>query len=197
MATARKTSTRLTKANAPVYQLRIELVDVQPEVWRTVLIPGSATLTKVHATILWGMGWEGGHLHEFTIGYEAYGMPDPDFDDGRPVKLEGRYTLASAVGKLKSFRYEYDFGDGWEHVIKVEKILPPDPSLKAPVCIAGANACPPEDCGGPMGYEEFLEAIADPKHEDHDDMLTWCGGSFDPTAFDLAGVNARLSEIKL
>lgn len=197
MATARKTSTRLTKANAPVYQLRIELVDVQPEVWRTVLIPGSATLTKVHATILWGMGWEGGHLHEFTIGYEAYGMPDPEFDDGRKIKPEGRYTLAGAVGKLKSFRYEYDFGDCWEHVIKVEKILPPDPNLKAPVCIAGANACPPEDCGGTPAYEEFLEAISDPKHEDHDDMLTWCGGSFDPTAFDLDTINARLSEIKL
>ncbi len=197
MATARKTSTRLTKANAPVYQLRIELVDVQPEVWRTVLVPGSTTLTKVHVTILWGMGWEGGHLHEFTIGYQAYGTPDPDYDDGREIKSEGRYTLASVVGRLKSFRYEYDFGDGWEHVIKVENILPPDPNLKAPVCIAGANACPPEDCGGPMGYEEFLEAINDPKHEDHDDMLTWCGGSFDPTAFDLAGVNARLSEIKL
>ena len=98
MATARKTSSRLTIANAPVYQLRIELVDVQPEVWRTMLIPGSATLTKVHATILWGMGWEGGHLHEFTIGYEAYGMPDPEFDDGRPIKPEGRYTLAGAVG---------------------------------------------------------------------------------------------------
>lgn len=82
MPTARKTSTRRTTSNAPVHQLRIELVHVQPEVWRTVLIPGSATLTRVHATILWGMGWEGGHFHEFTIEYEDDGVPDPDFDDG-------------------------------------------------------------------------------------------------------------------
>ncbi len=193
----RKPSTRLAKSPVPVYQLRIELAHVRPEVWRTILIPASATLTKLHGTILRAMGWEGGHLHEFTIGHESYGMPDPDFDDGRPIKLEGRYTLASAVGTLKSFQYVYDFGDGWEHSIKVEKILPPDPDLKAPLCIGGANACPPEDCGGPPGYEEFLEAINDPKHEDHDNMLTWCGGSFDPSAFNLGATNTDLSEIKI
>lgn len=170
MAT-RTPSASPAKSPSPVYQLRIELAYIRPTVWRTILIPASATLTRLHGTILRAMGWAGGHLHEFTIGHESYGMPDPDFDNGRPIKSEGRYTLASAVGTIKSFHHVYDFGDGWEHLIKVEKILPPDPGLKTPVCLAGANACPPEDCGGPPGYEAFLEAINDPKHEDHDDML--------------------------
>ncbi|WP_232624501.1 plasmid pRiA4b ORF-3 family protein [Paraburkholderia ginsengisoli] len=90
----------------------------------------------------------------------------------------------------------YDFGDNWQHRVKVEKILPPDSDLRSPICLAGRNACPPEDVGGGPGYIEFLEAITDPSHEDHEQLLEWCGGSFDPDAFDLAAVNERLSEFE-
>lgn len=197
MATSSKTPPRAVKAAAPLYQLKIELVDVQPEVWRRVLMPGSAKLAQLHGVIQSVMGWHGGHLHEFTVAGEQYGSPEPAFGDDRDIKDANRITLARAVGRLKSFEYVYDFGDYWQHVIKVEKTLPADPTLKHPVCLAGENACPPEDCGGAYGYEEFLEAINDPKHEEHDSLLEWCGGSFDPTAFSLDEVNELLAEFKL
>jgi hypothetical protein len=110
---------------------------------------------------------------------------------------EARVTLTAALGALKSFTYIYDYGDDWRHRVKVEKILPPDSELRSPLCLAGRNACPPEDVGGTPGYIEFLDAIKDPSHEEHHQMLEWCGGSFDPNAFDLDGVNLRLSDIKL
>lgn len=110
---------------------------------------------------------------------------------------EQRAPLAASLAGAKPFRYTYDFGDGWEHRIKVEKVLPPDPSLRHPVCLAGANACPPEDVGGLPGYVDFLEAISDPQHPEHEDMLEWCGGSFDPTAFNLNDINDALASIKL
>jgi hypothetical protein len=137
MATTQKTPVRAVKTAAPVYQLKIELVDVQPEVWRRVLVPGSIRLSVLHAVVLRSMGWQGGHLHEFTIAGEQYGTPEPEFGDDRDIKHGDRITLAKAVGQLKSFTYVYDFGDYWEHMIKVEKVLPPDPKLTYPVCLAG------------------------------------------------------------
>lgn len=88
--------------------------------------------------------------------------------------------------------YEYDFGDSWTHQIVLEKILPPSPELKAPQCIAGARACPPEDCGGVFGYAELLTALRDPSHPEHEDMLEWMGGEYDPAFFDLEAVNDQL-----
>jgi hypothetical protein len=96
------------------------------------------------------------------------------------------------TGEKFTFTYEYDFGDDWLHAILIEKILPPAPDQKLPVCIKGKRACPPEDVGGIWGYELFLEAIADPEHEEHDSYLVWVGGEFDPEAFDLDAINARL-----
>ncbi|MEW5837130.1 MAG: plasmid pRiA4b ORF-3 family protein [Pseudomonadota bacterium] len=188
---------RAVKAPAPIYQLRVELLELEPTIWRRVLVPGSIKLAKLHVVLLWTMGWLGGHLHEFIIGHAHYGEPDPDYPDDPPLRSDARTTLARALGSLTTFTYLYDFGDGWEHRVRVEQILPPDPALKHPLCLAGANACPPEDVGGPPGYLDFLEAIADPSHEEHDDMLRWCGGRFDPTAFDLDTVNETLRQIKL
>jgi hypothetical protein len=93
-------------------------------------------------------------------------------------------------------RYEYDFGDSWEHELLVEKILPPEPGVRYPLCLKGKGACPPEDVGGVWGYDSFLEAIADPKHPEHDDMLEWVGGEFDPEAFDLDEVNEALRYVR-
>jgi hypothetical protein len=197
MAVARKAPLRAAKTAAPIYQLRIELLDVSPTVWRRLLVPGSIKLHKLHAVLLWTMGWAGGHLHEFVIGHDHYGEPDPDFDTPPRVQRDDRFTLAVALGARKSFIYLYDFGDGWEHRVTVEKTLPADPALKLPQCLDGANACPPEDVGGPPGYEDFLEAIHDPAHEEHDAMLEWCGGAFDPAAFDPAAVNESLQRFKL
>ena len=80
--------------------------------------------------------------------------------------------------------------------MKVEKVLYPNSELRSPICLTGRNACPPEDVGGVPGYIEFLDAIIDPAHEGHHRLLDWCGGSFDPAAFDLQELNERLFEIK-
>lgn len=85
--------------------------------------------------------------------------------------------------------YAYDFGNGWEHDIILEAISEAGTGLKYPRVVAGERACPPEDVGGPPGYESFLAAIADPRHDDHGRMLEWVGGRFDPEAFDLVAAN--------
>ncbi len=197
MAVTRKAPLRAVKAASPIYQLRIELLYVEPKIWRRILVPGSIKLHKLHVVLLWMMGWAGGHLHEFVIGHDHYGEPDPDFDTPPQVQREDRFTLAAALGSRKAFIYLYDFGDGWEHRVTIEKILSPDPALKLPQCLEGANACPPEDVGGPPGYADFLEAIGDATHEEHNEMLQWCGGAFDPTAFRLDDINASLRQFKL
>jgi Plasmid pRiA4b ORF-3-like protein len=197
MAQTRKPALRTVESQAPVYQLRVELLYLKPAIWRQVLVPGSIKLPKLHGVLLWTMGWDGGHLHEFVFGDTNYGVPDPDFPSDPPMLNEARVPLTRALGALKSFTYIYDYGDNWQHRVKIEKVLPPDPELRSPLCLAGHNACPPEDVGGGPGYLEFLDAINDPSHEEHQQMLEWCGGSFDPAAFDLDTVNQRLSEIRL
>ena len=190
---------RLKKRQAaPAWlQLKIELAWIKPVIWRRIIVPETMTLGKLHDAIQAAMGWCDCHLHEFEIAGERYGIPDPDFDWGVPVRSERRVRLVTALSGSKTFRYTYDFGDGWEHRIKVEKVLPPDPALGTPLCLAGANACPPEDVGGSPGYLDFVDAVSDPNHPEHDEMLDWCGGSFDPTAFDAQPVNAFLRYIKL
>jgi hypothetical protein len=199
MAQTRKPALRAADSHTPVYQLRVELLYLKPAVWRQVLVPGSIKLPKLHRVFQWSMGWDDEHLHEFVFDGTCYGIPDPDspFPSDPPVRNEARVPLTQALGALKSFNYSYDFGDMWEHRVKIEKILPPDPELRLPLCLAGRNACPPEDVGGPPGYFAFLEAVNDPSHEDHEQMLEWWGGEFDPKAFDLDAVNRQLSQIKL
>lgn len=123
-----------------------------------------------------------------------YGEPSPE--DWHEIKDERRIKLSRLVtGEKFKFIYEYDFGDDWRHAIVVEKILPPDPAQKLPVCIKGKRACPPEDVGGIWGYETFLEAISDPEHEEHDEYLVWVGGTFDSAAFDMDAVNEQLRRL--
>ncbi len=198
MAASRKTTLRPVPASGvPIYQLRIELQHLKPLIWRSALVPGSIKLSKLHVVVLRTMGWMGGHLHEFIIGDTHYGQPDADFAQSPPVLRDDRNSLAQSLGALKTFRYLYDFGDGWEHKVRIEKILSPDTAVHLPLCLAGANACPPEDVGGPPGYVDFIEAISDPRHDEHQAMLEWCGGAFDPYAFDLDALNADLAQIKL
>jgi hypothetical protein len=197
MPQARKTTSRTTDPLGPVYQLRIELLHIQPPIWRRILVPASIKLPKLHFVLLCAMGWNGGHLHEFAFGGTRYGEQDPDFMDDPSMRDQADAALNKALGTLKSFTYVYDFGDDWQHRVKVEKILPPSTESRLPLCVAGSNACPPEDVGGPPGYAQFLEAINDPSHEDHQEMLEWWGGRYDAEEFDLDAVNEMLSGIKL
>ncbi len=188
---------RVATLTALQYQLRIELKHVEPLIWRRVLVPENVTLARLHAILLGAMGWGGGHLHEFLIARCRYGVPDEEqWQEDDPLFDERRFRLKGFVETgARRFTYLYDFGDHWEHTIKVEDIVVPSGAPRIQ-CIAGENACPPDDVGGPPGYFEFLAAIKDPAHEEHNSMLRWVGGSFDPTAFDLVGVNERLADIK-
>lgn len=185
------------KQSAPtaVYQLKITLKGSRPPIWRRVLVRDDTTLEQLNYVIQIAMGWTNSHLHDFTIRGERYSEPSPE--DCEPVKDEQRYKLNQLVTGAKfKFVYQYDFGDSWDHEVVVEKVLTPEPGMRYPVCVTGKRACPPEDVGGVWGYEGFLEAIADPNHEEHDSYLEWIGGDFDPEAFDLDMVNALLKQMR-
>jgi len=174
--------------------LRIELLDVEPAIWRSLRVPASVTLSKLHRIFQITMGWTNSHLHEFRIGGVRYGVPERDAQD-RSVVAETRIKLVDALNSsVTQFQYAYDFGDGWEHEVKVETVG--SDSQQPLLCLAGANSCPPEDVGGPPGYAEFLKAIRSPRHRDHKRYLTWCGGAFDPAGFDLQGINQALRSLK-
>jgi hypothetical protein len=186
----------------PLYQLKITLKWSKPPIWRRVVVRANMPLDHLHGLIQIAMGWTDSHLHQFIAGSgfarTFYDRPDPEFADmGSETLNEKRYTVADlALAAKKKFIYEYDFGDGWQHEVVVEKVLPPDPAFKHPVCLAGANACPPEDCGGIGGYYNLLEIMADLKHPEHADMKDWIGGELNAAQFDLNAVNAVLKRLK-
>jgi hypothetical protein len=179
-----------------IYQLKLELLEVEPLIWRRLLVRGSITLAQLHEVIQTAMGWTNSHLHEFIVGEHSYSDPDFEIDE---AKSEYRYRLARLAPRVRNtIAYLYDFGDGWEHQIRVERIIEDDKRYPGrPVCLAGARNCPPEDCGGSWGYQKFLEAISNKKHKEHKELLAWVGGSFDPENFDLEEVNHQLSKIDL
>lgn len=186
------------KSSSPeqeIYQIKITLKGSKPPIWRRVLVPGGISLYQLHQVVQEAMGWTNSHLHQFIIDDEFYGLPSPD--DWEPVVDERQYILSQIAPSEKSkFVYEYDFGDSWEHVILVEKIMSPQAGVPYPVCIKGKRHRPPEDVGGIWGYEFFLEALNDPEHEEHDSYLEWWGGEFDAEEFDLESVNIGLQRIK-
>lgn len=184
-----------SKKSGTVYPLKIVLGGIRPPIWRRVQVQ-NCNLTKLHEIIQRAMGWYCSHLWAFDIGGEQYGE-NPWGDSDMDMLSSRSMKLSQLVDEgVKKFRYTYDFGDNWEHVVTVEKTLDADPSAKYPHCTAGKRACPPEDCGGPWGYDEFLVAISDPKHKEHDDLLEWVGGEFDPEKFDLNEVNQQLAAIR-
>jgi hypothetical protein len=180
------------RAAPKLYELHIELENIKPPIWRRVLVPGSIKLPKLHDLLQLVMGWTDSHLHSFEFDKKVFSVADADLD-ALDMLDEKKYTLESALGDaLREFVYEYDFGDGWRHRVKVKHIAQPNTEWFYPLCIAGARAAPPDDVGGVMGYLDFLNAIKDPKHGEHDSMLTWIGGAFDPEGFDLNAINRTL-----
>jgi hypothetical protein len=178
-----------------VYRLKIALAYWVPQIWRRVEVP-DCTLDRLHEVIQAAMPWNSSHLWCFKLGRVRYIDPEfMDLDDDRPA-IATRISDLAAAG-VKQFGYEYDFGDGWEHKLTIEKVLPREAGVKYPRCTAGAKACPPDDCGGYPGYERMLYILAHPKHEEYADMLEWVGGPFDPDAFDLDATNRELGKLKL
>ena len=179
--------------------LRIELQKVTPLVWRRILVSSHWTLASLHQYLQWVMGWTDTHAHEFRVGSgkvaPAWWIEElAQGTDTRGWRDERRVSVAAVVAELGEhgeFEYHYDMGDGWCHRIVVDS-LPPSRALLAlplPLCLAGENACPPENVGGPFGYADFLKILADPKHREYADRVRWIGGVFDPAGFDLNRIN--------
>ncbi len=156
-------------------------------------MPQDLTLPRLHTVLQVVMGWSNSHLHQFKVGDVCYAEPHEEFEPG-PIDYRRISLNQIAPRRGSTCIYEYDFGDGWEHLIEVEDELPVE-SVTDPLprCLGGERACPPEDCGGPYGYAEFLEAIRDPRHPEHDGSLEWAGRDFDPEAFDPERVNRVLA----
>lgn len=185
---------RRSESGTLVYQLKITLRGVsKPPVWRRVLVPADITLNDLHGVIQQAMGWDNYHLHVFTAGWREYGSPDPELGHASDKNVRLSEVLAGPGDRL---RYTYDFGDDWEHDVIVEESLVAEPGQTYPQCVAGKGACPPEDCGGEWRYGWLKEVLADPTHEEHQDMLDWLGldtgEDFDPKEFSVEDVNLRV-----
>jgi hypothetical protein len=153
-----------------IFELEIVLEQVQPSVRRRVQVPGEASLAVLHEVVQSVMGWSNSHLHEFNIAGRRFGMPDPGGGD-QDLTDEAKGKLFRLVKQGDRFGYLYDFGDNWAHRITVEKVAAAEPGVRYPRCMTGQGACPPEDVGGPWGYDEFQAALADPKHYLSDQAL--------------------------
>ena len=192
MSPARKRPAR----PVPIFQIKVTLEHIEPATWRRLLLPSNLNLGKLHHVIQEAMGWTNSHLHQFILRDRRIG--DLRADDSGELEFEDekKLKLDQLVGPGQSIRYEYDFGDGWNHEVLVEKAIEPDERIHYPICVAGARACPPEDCGGPPGYENLVDALQDTEHDEHDQLLTWVGGLFDPESFDVNAVNRRIWQLK-
>ncbi len=175
-------------APGTLLQFKITLLDFEPSIWRRIQVQ-DCTLDKLHEHIQTSMGWTNSHLHQFEIKGQRYGDPEL-LDDGFEEFDCADSTVTMVVdvvptsGKRFAFHYKYDFGDGWEHDVLFEGFPEPEKGKKYPLCLEGERACPPEDVGGVWGYRDFLTAISDPKHEEHESFLEWCGSPFSPDEFD-------------
>jgi hypothetical protein len=181
-----------------VYQLKIVLEEVRPQIMRRVLVPADITLNVLHDVLQTAMGWTDSHLHSFSFGgreftahYEEGDLEELNMEDERGVTLSGLITEPKAA-----FTYQYDFGDGWQHIVTLEKVLPAVPNTDYPLCLAGKRACPPEDCGGAWGYSGLLKVLRDPTHPEYKDMRAWAGRKFDSELFDLEKVNKGLRRLR-
>ncbi len=182
-----------------IFQIQIALKGTKPKIWRRILIQSDKSLLDFHKIIQTTMGWTNSHLHHFIKDQTFYTIRYPNDDlwgfsnnvDYKKKKIKISDLLRLVKDKIA---YEYDFGDGWLHVITLEKILPYDSTQKYPICIAGKRNCPPEDCGGIWGYAGMLQVLENPAHEEYSDLTDWLGEDFDPEYFDKTEINALLTE---
>jgi len=183
----------MSRSGRQVYQFKIALKGITPRIWRKIEVPAASTFWDLSIAIQDTLDWRGYHLHEFTIkdprtgATETIGMPDNEFPDRVRKSWTTKISRYFTMDNRKAV-YVYDFGDYWEHIVTLEKILPADPRVTYPRCIGGRGAAPPEDVGGVTGFEEFKEIMQDPDHEEHDEMVEWYGGEWEPKDFSCTEV---------
>ncbi|KKT41380.1 hypothetical protein A2W54_02175 [Candidatus Giovannonibacteria bacterium RIFCSPHIGHO2_02_43_13] len=179
------------------FQFKITLNDSKPSIWRRIIVPADYTFFDLHCAIQNAMGWTDSHLHAFYIGEKrnktmiTIQIPDPEEDDSyRGKSLDERKERVADYfsTRIRQCVYCYDFGDNWDHTVLFERLLPRDQKIVYPKCVAGKNACPPEDCGSIWGYEDLKKIVQNPKHPEHGEMLEWLciddPSEFDPSAFN-------------
>jgi hypothetical protein len=178
-----------------VFQFKIVLNHIIPLIWREILVPREYTFWDLHIAIQDAMGWQDYHLHEFRIddprigSQFSIGIPDQEMIDDPQFLASWEIGIAELFSTSNpNALYIYDFGDWWEHTVSLEREVVSQQDVAYPVCLAGENACPPEDSGGPPGYQLFLEAMEDPSHEAHEQYREWIGGEFNADWFDPTSV---------
>ncbi|WP_339632750.1 plasmid pRiA4b ORF-3 family protein [uncultured Sneathiella sp.] len=178
-------------------KLKIALKDITPVIWRQVIVSHELTLPELHGVLQGAMEWSDCHLHSFLIDGREYHMPDDEEEIGETDSLDERnYTIGDVLNGVSRFSYYYDFGDNWCHEIDVEESYTDlELHMKAPVCVAGERACPPEDCGGVSGYLEYVDAITNPEHPRHDEMMVW-SGPYDPSCFSPSQATHMITAIR-
>jgi hypothetical protein len=189
------------RTGALLYRIEIVLQASEPRIWRRLEVPGNAKLDWLHAVIQVAMGWTNSHLHQFKAGGDRYSdtrVHFAEFEGDPEILEERRFTLQELAPHEKdSFGYNYDFGDSWQHEVRVLKIsLPSSTATTIARCLDGAGACPPEDCGGIPGYANLLQILKNRKHPEHRTMKEWLGRPLDAEAFDLAATNFWLRKLK-
>ncbi len=179
-----------------IYQFKVTLKGIRPPIWRRFQVYDNLTFYEFHHVLQEVMGWHNSHLHLFDV--DGWNITDAetlasgwnDGDDEQKVRLN-KYVRH----EKQKFQYEYDFGDGWEHQLLLEKILSVESSVHYPRCLKGKRSCPPEDCGGAWGYQNMLEALSDKTHLEHEMYIEWVGDEFDSEEFDLGWINELLERL--
>jgi hypothetical protein len=186
--------------NTTAVRINVTIKDVKPEVMRRLVVPVTLRLDRLHLTLQAAFGWTNSHLFEFHAGEARWGIPDPvDHFGSQPIDARKArlFDVVQETG-AKTIHYLYDFGDSWDHVIKLEKWFDRTMTEDLPLLLDAAGRCPPEDVGGAPGYADYLDAISDPTHPENENMRLWGPDGFDPAVIDRkaleAAVNA-LSEI--
>ncbi len=176
-----------------IARLKITLKDVEPPVLRRIEVPFDIRLDRLHEVLQAAMGWTNSHLYEIRAGGAGWGLTDPDWPDGPLDARKARLDRIVEDTGAKTLRYLYDFGDGWDHTVKIERLLDPVPGERYPRLLEASGRCPPEDVGGPSGYAETLEAISDPKHERHKECKEWMPENFDPALVNVERIADELA----
>lgn len=180
-----------------IYRIYVSLLEIEPPIWRRIELSSMTTLKQLHRILQIAMGWSNYHLHEYIADGRRYCTPDPAYDKPGDVVRESGVRVAAVLPQTgRELLYIYDFGDYWQHVVRLEAVFPAEPAIRYPRVVDGARSCPPEDCGGSGGYAALLEVLLDPTHEDFEEMRQWAGPPFNAEVFSLKAANELLHRLR-